>query len=323
MRVIMNCNSFVSQRSSARIRRRADQSVNLRSIVASSAFALCLGVGAAHASAYDTAVESYDPLAYFNFANATATQTTSAVNGYTLNLENGAAVVAGAGPQINQAATPGLVLSNGASGTEYATSGAGGLMGGVSTSGTILASIDLASLPSTNGRVYSIAGESADGDDLDLQINPDNSIDFYTNGGGSATTAPLTSSQLGQYLSIAATFTSGGLADVYIDGSLAATAGAGNRYDSGSPFYIGQSNVFGGRYFDGSIGDVAIFNTALSSSKIAGLYATSQLPSVPVSGVPEPGVWVMMLGGFAILGAMLRMGHALRRERQVSGIATA
>jgi hypothetical protein len=41
------------------------------------------------------------------------------------------------------------------------------------------------------------------------------------------------------------------------------------------------------------------------------------------SGVPEPGVWVMMLGGFAILGAMLRMGHALRRERQVSGIATA
>jgi hypothetical protein len=47
------------------------------------------------------------------------------------------------------------------------------------------------------------------------------------------------------------------------------------------------------------------------------------LDDISVSAVPEPGVWVMMLGGMAILGAMLRMGHALRREREVAGIATA
>jgi hypothetical protein len=47
------------------------------------------------------------------------------------------------------------------------------------------------------------------------------------------------------------------------------------------------------------------------------------LDDISVSAVPEPGVWVMMLGGMAILGAMFRMGHALRREREVAGIATA
>jgi hypothetical protein len=42
-----------------------------------------------------------------------------------------------------------------------------------------------------------------------------------------------------------------------------------------------------------------------------------------VSAVPEPGVWIMMLGGFATLGAMLRIGHAYRREQEVVDIATA
>ncbi len=262
----------------------------------------------AHASTYDSTVESYNPLAYFNFTNQSGSQTTSAVNGYTLTLENGATVVPGAGPVVNGAAVPALVLNNGSSGQEYATSGSGGLMGGVSNAGTILATIDLASLPSTNGRIYSIAGESAYGDDLDFQINTDNTIDFYTNGGGAATTAALTSADIGQNLYLAATFTSGGLADIYIDGALAASTSAGGRSDSGSPFYIGQSNVFGNRYFDGSLSDVAIYDTALTDSQVGAIYASSSAIG-SVSAAPEPGTWALMFAGVAMIGGMLRLGR--------------
>jgi len=279
---------------------------------------MALGVAQAHASTYDSTVESYNPLAYYTFTNQTGNQTQSAVNGYTLTLENGATITPGAGPVINGSAVPALVLANGASGQAYATStGSTGLMGGVSTAGTILATIDLASLPSTNGRIYSIAGESAGGDDLDLQIENDE-IRFYTNSGGSAQTAPLTSADLGQPLFIAATFTSGGAADIYVDGTLAATAGAGGRYDSGAPFYVGQSNVFGGRYFDGSISDVAIYNTALTAADVSNIYASV---SGTVSAAPEPSAWLLMMAGIGGIGLMLRQAKQRAGGRLESPLA--
>ena len=42
-----------------------------------------------------------------------------------------------------------------------------------------------------------------------------------------------------------------------------------------------------------------------------------------VSAAPEPGTWALLLGGVGILGAMLRVGYARRREDELKSIATA
>jgi hypothetical protein len=275
-----------------------------KTLVVCAVGALALASSAAHATTYDSTVESYNPLAYYTFNNVSGGQTTSAVNGYTLTLENGATVQSGAGPVVNGSSVPALVLNNGSSGAEYATSvGPNGLMGQLGSTATILATIDLASLPN-NSRIYSIAGESASGDDLDLQINGNNTIDFYTNGGAATTTAPLTTADIGQPLYLAAVL-NGNTAEVYIDGVLAATAGTGGRSDSGNPFYVGQSNVLGGRYFDGSISDVAVFNTALTAPDVASIFASASAPAT-VSAVPEPSAWLLIIAGLAAIGAALR-----------------
>jgi hypothetical protein len=268
--------------------------------------AIALGAGVAHASPYDSAVEAAGPLAYYNLANSTATTTTDAVNGYTMTLNNGAVVQGGAGPTLNAAATSALVLANGASGTAYAGSGGSNPeMGGVSTSGTVIAWINLASLPSTQGRLFSIAGSSAGGDDFDLQIDPsDDQLRFYTDGGSyTGASTDFSAADLGQWIFVAATFTANTDRTVYVDGVAEGTSTPGGHFDSGNPFYIGQSNAFGGRYFDGAIADVAFYAKDLSATQIANIYASASLPP---SGVPEPASWALMIAGLAGLGVVLR-----------------
>ena len=258
--------------------------------------------GVAHANAYDSAIETTPGLlGYYTFTQAT--QADSVVNGYTGVLENGATVAAGAGPTINGSAVSALVLDNGSSGTAYATAGgANPLEGGIANSGSIVAWIDLASLPSTYGRIYSIAGESQVGDDFDLQINSDNTLSFYTEGGARVSTL-LTAADVGQYIQVVATFTGGSDRSIYIDGVLQATNVPGGHNANSAPFYEGQSSVFGGRYFDGSISDVAVFDTDLSATQVTSLYATSQAPA---SAAPEPAAWSLMIVGFGLAGAGLR-----------------
>jgi hypothetical protein len=260
-----------------------------------------LSTAPAHAASYDAAVEATPGLlGYYTFTGAA--QANSVVNGYTGVLENGATVAAAAGPTINGSAASDLVLDNGASGTAYATAGgADPLEGGIASSGSIVAWIDLASLPSTYGRIYSIAGESAVGDDFDLQINGDNNLSFYTDG-GSAVQTLLTASDVGNWIQIAATFTAGVDRSLYINGVLVASNVPGGHSATSAPFYQGQSNVFGGRYFDGAISDVAMFDTDLSGTQVSALYTASTLPS----GVPEPAAWAMMIVGFGLVGGVTR-----------------
>ena len=48
---------------------------------------------------------------------------------------------------------------------------------------------------------------------------------------------------------------------------------------------------------------------------------TEQLTSV--SSAPEPSTWALLLGGIGILGAMMRVAHARRREDELKSVATA
>jgi hypothetical protein len=283
--------------------RRFDLLISVAAAAASLAIA-----GSAQASAFDTAVESTPGLlGYYTFTPTS--QANSVVNGYTGVLENGAAIGgAGSGPPVNDPNSSALVLANGASGTAFATAGGTNpLQGQINQSGSIIGWIDLASLPSTQGRTFSIAGESQGGNDLDLQINSDNFLHFYTDSGGSAVDpTAFTASDLGNWVFIAATFTAGVDRTLYVNGVAVGSSTPGGHSLNTAPFYQGQSNVFSGRYFDGSLGDVALFNTDLTAAQVAALYAAS-LPTI--GGVPEPATWALMLIGFAGLGGALRAGR--------------
>jgi hypothetical protein len=282
------------------------------------AAALLAGASAAPAAdppSYDQAVEGTSGLlGYYPFT--AASQANDVANGHTGVLA-GSAAIGGAGTGFgSDPNTSSLVLPNSPNSGSYATAGgANPLTGGVGTSGTVVAWINLSSLASTDGRIFSIAGESQDGDDFDLQIdNSDDQLRLYTNSGGFVgSSTDLTTTN--QWIMVAGTFSDTGTTDVYINGVLAGTGGPAGHGATDGAFYIGQSNVFGGREFDGSIGGVAVFSGQLTGDQIGGLYSAAfEAPSTS-SGTPEPAVWALMLLGFGGLGAQLR-----RQRRSLSAV---
>ena len=104
------------------------------------------------------------------------------------------------------------------------------LVGGINQAGSMVGWINLAELPSGAGRYFTVAGESQDGNDFDFQIQQDNRLYFYTNGGGSVVDpTPFTAADLNQWIFVAATFTSGGNATIYVNGAQVVQGAAGTH----------------------------------------------------------------------------------------------
>jgi hypothetical protein len=230
----------------------------------------------ARASAFDTEVESLNGLlGYYPFT--TSSQGNSVVHRYTGVLENGAMVGGpGSGPPVNDPASSALVLANGSGGMQdMISAGKKPLVGKIATRGSVVAWINLGDLPSNQGRIFSIAGESSGGDDFDLQIDGNNQLCFYTDGGSSTCDpTPFTAADFGVWHLITATFKAGGKRSVFVDGKMVARSTAGGHSANQSPFYVGESPLFTGRYFVGSIGDVAVYKTTLSTKDAKALWAS-------------------------------------------------
>ncbi len=250
-------------------------------------------------------VDSTNPLAYFRLEAANGS---SQVGGYTTTYQNGASV-----------ATPGIatgepsnnyVSLNNATQQYVSTS----LSGGVNTSGSIMAWVNLAELPSTAGTYFYVAGESQNGNDFDLQFQNDNKLYFYSAGGSAVSYTPSTSSLIGKWNMIVATYNATtNTQDIYWDGQLVTSGSVGSNTNKLGAFWIGASSVFGGRYFDGGIDETAVWNYDLSASQVSGIY-NSATPTSP-SGVPEPGSILLTMGGAAALWVFkLRKG---RRSSQL------
>jgi hypothetical protein len=156
--------------------------------------------------------------------------------------------------------------------------------GGVGAAASIMAWVNLAELPSKAGHFFYVAGESENGNDLDVQFDTDNGLKFWTAAGGHISYTPSPDSLIGQWHLIVATLdTATHTRVLYWDGKSVATDKGGGEAGKKNVFTIGESVVFTGRFFHGGIDDVALWNRALKPTEVTAIYAAS---SATASSVP-------------------------------------
>jgi hypothetical protein len=195
--------------------------------------------------------------------------TNSVVNGYVGTLQGNAHLgMPGMGAPVgSDPCNEGLFLDGQAS---YLTTTLGGK---ITNAGTTMAWIYLTNYPSVAGRIFQITAEGDDGNDFDFQIDTDNLLHFYTDSGGSTVSPqPIPTSQ---WHFLAGTFVANTVRVIYIDGVPVATNTPGSHGLDTSFYTIGENLQFPGRYFEGTIAEVAVFDRALAASEIAAIYAAA------------------------------------------------
>jgi hypothetical protein len=138
-----------------------------------------------------------------------------------------------------------------------------------------MAWVHLSSRPALKKRFDYVAGISQNGNDFDLQFEPDNALRFYTAAGSNVAYMPQFATLEGEWHLVVATFNaSTGARAIYWDGKLGSKDAGGAQAGKTNEFSIGESKVFTGRFFDGDISDVALWNTDLSADTVAQIYAS-------------------------------------------------
>jgi hypothetical protein len=149
--------------------------------------------------------------------------------------------------------------------------------GGVATAGSMMAWVNLAALPSVEGHFFYVAGESQSGNDFDTQFEQDNTLRFYTAGGAHLTYTPDTPSLVNQWHMVVVTAdTVARTRALYWDGAEVARDADAGSPNKTSAFSIGASTVFGGRFFHGSIADVALWDRALRAEEVHSIFAAAK-----------------------------------------------
>lgn len=274
-----------------------------RSLALSILVAIC--ATPASAADYISTVTATDPLAYFRL---TAPNEPSLAGGYTTSYTPTTGVGPGAPIAIDPANTGATFTGDNAAPSEVLTS----LFGGIPGRGTINLWTNLAALPSTLGHTFALAGEAQGGNDFDFQIQTDNRLYIYTGAGENTSyTFADPSVLVGQWHMLTATFDgtlgAGSFRNLYVDGvEVASFTGGVNGATKTSQFTIGYNEVFGGRDFAGLIDEVTVWNYGLTADQVGAIYASAAMAG-PTPGVPESSIWAMMIGGFGLAGASLRV----------------
>jgi len=146
-------------------------------------------------------------------------------------------------------------------------------MGGIGKTGSVMAWVNLADLPQKSGHIFYVAGESQSGNDFDLQFETDNKLRFFGAGGGNVEYAPDPATLLNHWHMIVATMdATAPLKALYWDGQPVAQDKGVNNADKKGQFTIGESPVFTGRFFNGGIDEVALWDRVLSPAEVAAIY---------------------------------------------------
>jgi hypothetical protein len=238
------------------------------------AFALCLaGPGASRAGAaavdFVTAVKATHPLVYVRLEAPSGDSVTGSSSYATTG---GVAVVAGApiGMPGNQA-----LSFNGTSGALTTT-----FKGGIATTGSLMAWVNLAAMPASDPHIQYVGGESQVANDYDIQFESDNKLHFYTAAGSNITYLPDPTTLVGRWHMIVVTMDlSTKTRKIYWDGKAVSTDAGGGNPNKTAPFTLAESSVFTGRFFNGRIDEAALWGRALSASEVASMYAATVTPA--------------------------------------------
>ncbi len=213
------------------------------------------------------AVESTHPLAYDRL-NATAG---NSLDGGTKYKALGGVKIARPGAPID-IANNGFAKLDGHDGYFVTTQA-----GGIGKAASMMAWVNLAALPSEAKHFFYVMGESQYGNDLDLQFEDDNALKFYTASGSHLTFAPPPATLTNQWHLIVVTVDTRSKARViYWDGDAVASDKDGGEANKTGILSIGESTVFGGRFFNGGIEEAALWNRALSADDVSKIYAASR-----------------------------------------------
>lgn len=248
-----------------------------------------------HAS-YSQTVLDAGPVAYWRF---TSMNDVSVVNGLTSVFQGNATLTAAGG---------GAPLAGESSNRALQLDGAGDYVNtGLDTeftfpaASTIIAWINLSALPSTTGRIFTIVDKTTFSNDYALQLEPtSNRLRLYSDTGSASTYIPTAGTLLDQWHFVAATFDEvSDFRRIYWDGALVVNDVYTASHNTNTiGVRIGEGVSFTNRFFQGRIDEVALYDRALSTSEISGIYASS---------VPEP-----MAAGTIALGLA---GMLLHRRR--------
>jgi hypothetical protein len=224
-------------------------------------------IAAAQPPNFVDAVKATNPIAYYRLESTSGNSEV----GNTTYTSSGGVVASSACAPIGVAGNH-CVRFNGIDGMIDTTQ-----MGGITTAASIMAWVNLSSLPSKAQRIYYVAGESQNGNDLDLQFEPGNdTLKFFTASGSHVEYTPKAGTLLGHWHMIVATFdTSSGARALYWDGKPVASDRGGGVTNKTHVFTIAESPTFTGRWFDGRIEEVALWDRALDAKQIAALYRST------------------------------------------------
>jgi Concanavalin A-like lectin/glucanases superfamily len=200
-----------------------------------------------------------------------SSQANSILNGYTGTLQGSAKIsAAGKGAPITGEQSNTALVLNGTSSkvtTNLTTQQE------FTTAATYNVWINLGSTPAKSGHIYEILAKSQFGNDLDLQVETDGSVHFYTDTGSSTSFKPA--SLTGWHM-VTAEFDMGAKTrKIFWDGKQVASSTPGAHSASTQAFTIGASGVFAGRFFDGSIDEASLWNRALIATEVTAIFNAS------------------------------------------------
>ena len=232
------------------------------------------------------AVKATHPIAYYRLGNPNGNSEVGASQYHAV----GAAAVTKQGGQFAGAGNAVTVLDGTSAYVETTQHG------GINDKASIMAWVNLADLASAGRHIYYVAGESQNGNDLDLQFETDNQLKFYTDAGGHLSYAPPPATLPDRWHMLLVTVDGAtGERRIYWDGaSVAVDQGAKGMHPKTNVFTIGESVVFKGRHLHGGVDQVALWDRALSAAEVASIYEAADASAMQVTlGAVAPGTYAL------------------------------
>jgi hypothetical protein len=165
---------------------------------------------------------------------------------------------------------------------------------------TIEAWVNFNQLPSVAKHIMEIASRSGGGTDLDLQTETDNRFKFFI--GPGVVVISNTVAETSKWYHIVGTYQANDNIKIYVNGVLEKTTLTSvTRGTNPNKFSIGQSLIWSGRFFNGTIDEVKIFNRALSAEEIKAEYIQVSIsPSSIVMDVNQSQQFTSSVSGGAL-----------------------